>query len=131
MLWLWHRPAAAALIQPLVWELLYGVGAALKSKKRGNEPFTFVYWLLVISSSPNSQSSLTLPPDEESGPIYASEDWRELSKFLNFNLLIVNKRVVCVHDPKCQDAKGFIVKTSLISLPPCLLDPLLGGNCCL
>ena len=30
--WLWHRPAAAALIQPLAWELPCAMGAALKSK---------------------------------------------------------------------------------------------------
>ena len=30
--WLWHRPAAAALIQPLAWELPYATGTALKSK---------------------------------------------------------------------------------------------------
>ena len=33
MLWLWHRPAAAALIRPLAWELPYAAGMALKSKK--------------------------------------------------------------------------------------------------
>ena len=29
----WYRPAAAALIRPLAWELLYTVGVALKRKK--------------------------------------------------------------------------------------------------
>ena len=33
LLWLWCRPAAVALIDPLAWELLYVAGAALKSKK--------------------------------------------------------------------------------------------------
>ena len=33
MLWLWCRPVATALIQPLAWEPLYAVGAALKRKK--------------------------------------------------------------------------------------------------
>ena len=32
--WLWCRPAAAALIQPLGWELRYAAGAALKSKTK-------------------------------------------------------------------------------------------------
>ena len=32
LLWLWHRAAAVALIQPLAWELPYAAGAALKSK---------------------------------------------------------------------------------------------------
>ena len=31
LLWLWCRPAAIALIQPLAWELLHAVGAALKN----------------------------------------------------------------------------------------------------
>ena len=34
LLWLWCRPAAAALIQPLAWELPYASGAALKIKKK-------------------------------------------------------------------------------------------------
>ena len=33
LLWLWRRPAAVALIQPLVQELPYTVGEALKRKK--------------------------------------------------------------------------------------------------
>ena len=32
LLWLRCRPAAAALIQPLAWELPYTMGAALKKK---------------------------------------------------------------------------------------------------
>ena len=40
-LWLWCRPAAAALIQPLTWELPYATRVALKRKKvkkdRGNK----------------------------------------------------------------------------------------------
>ena len=32
LLWLWHRMAAAAQIQPLAWELPYAVGAALKDQ---------------------------------------------------------------------------------------------------
>ena len=31
LLWLWHRPAAVALIQPLAWESPYAKGAARKS----------------------------------------------------------------------------------------------------
>ena len=30
--WLWHRPAGAAPIQPLTWELTYAAGAAVKRK---------------------------------------------------------------------------------------------------
>ena len=32
ILWLWHRPAASAPIQPLAWEPTYAVSVALKSK---------------------------------------------------------------------------------------------------
>ena len=31
--WLWWRPAAAALIRPLAWELPYAAGAALRRPK--------------------------------------------------------------------------------------------------
>ena len=34
LLWLWHRLAAAAPIQPLALEPAYAAGAALKSKKK-------------------------------------------------------------------------------------------------
>ena len=34
LLWLWHRPAAVALIRPLAWELPYAGGVALKGKKK-------------------------------------------------------------------------------------------------
>ena len=40
LLWLWHGPAATALIRPLAWEPLYAAGAALekteKKKKRAD-----------------------------------------------------------------------------------------------
>ena len=34
LLWLWHRPAAVAPIQPLAWELPYATGAVPKRKKK-------------------------------------------------------------------------------------------------
>ena len=33
LLWLWCGPAAVALIRPLVWELPYATGAALKKEE--------------------------------------------------------------------------------------------------
>ena len=32
--WLWRRPAALPLIQPLAWELTHAAGVALKKKKK-------------------------------------------------------------------------------------------------
>ena len=34
LLWLWHRPAATALIRPLAWEPPYAAGAALEKTKK-------------------------------------------------------------------------------------------------
>ena len=34
LLWLWHRPAAVAPIQPLAWEPPYAACAALKTKTK-------------------------------------------------------------------------------------------------
>ena len=34
VLWLCHRPAASALIQPLAWEILYVTGSVQKKKKK-------------------------------------------------------------------------------------------------
>ena len=33
LLWLWHRPAATAPIEPLAWEHPYAMGAALEKTK--------------------------------------------------------------------------------------------------
>ena len=54
LLWLWGRPAATALIQPLAWELPYAAGVALKrfkKKKCTSQPFcmNFCYTLKVNS----------------------------------------------------------------------------------
>ena len=35
LLWLWHRPRAAALIRPLVWEPPYAADSAKKGRKLG------------------------------------------------------------------------------------------------
>ena len=34
LLWLWHRPAATALIQPLAWEPPYAAGVAQERQKK-------------------------------------------------------------------------------------------------
>ena len=34
LLWVWHRPAALALIRPLAWELTDTVGETLKNVKK-------------------------------------------------------------------------------------------------
>ena len=34
LLWLWYRPAVAALIQPLVWKFPYAIGVALKKEEK-------------------------------------------------------------------------------------------------
>ena len=36
LLWLWHRPAATALIRPLAFEPPYATGVALKRQKKKN-----------------------------------------------------------------------------------------------
>ena len=41
-LWLWFRPAAVALIQPVAWELPYAMNEALKRKKKGMKPLAFM-----------------------------------------------------------------------------------------
>ena len=37
LLWLWRRPAAIALIRPLVWDPPYAVRVALKKKRTRQE----------------------------------------------------------------------------------------------
>ena len=43
LLWLWCRPAATALIQPLAWEPPYAVGAALKETKTKTPPHSRLF----------------------------------------------------------------------------------------
>ena len=40
LLWLWSRPAAAAPVGPLAWELPYAAGATIKEKKKVTPDFT-------------------------------------------------------------------------------------------
>ena len=54
MLWLWHRLAAAALIQPLAWEPLYAAGADLKRQKNKKSPLCcgvpiVAQWLMTLT----------------------------------------------------------------------------------
>ena len=39
LLWLWCRPAAAALIRPLAWEFTYAAGTALKSENKNKTKY--------------------------------------------------------------------------------------------
>ena len=51
LLWLWCRPAAAAPIRPLAWDLPYTAGAALKrekKKKRMGSNFVLIKCLLMV-----------------------------------------------------------------------------------
>ena len=43
-LWLWHRLAATAPIQPLAWEPPYAAGTALKRPKK----FTYTFWIDIM-----------------------------------------------------------------------------------
>ena len=46
LLWLYCRPAAVALIQPLAWELPYALGVALKRKEKETSIQTLVKTVL-------------------------------------------------------------------------------------
>ena len=48
LVWLWHRLAVIAPIQPLAWELPYAVGAAPKSKKKKKDVFERAWMLFWI-----------------------------------------------------------------------------------
>ena len=63
LLWLWCRPAAAALIQPLAQELLYAKGATLKKKKKENP----------LSKSDKEQTLETITEMPRSRPPYTGE----------------------------------------------------------
>ena len=50
LLWLWGRPAAAAPIQPLAWELQYALGVALKKRKKKKKKKKWKHGLKVRDS---------------------------------------------------------------------------------
>ena len=57
LLWLWRRPTAMALIQPLAREPPYVAGAALKKKKIENTyPNKYICIYTVVNSSTMSKS---------------------------------------------------------------------------
>ena len=47
LLWLWHRWAATAPVEPLAWEPPYAAGAALKRPKKKKKSYG---WLEKITS---------------------------------------------------------------------------------
>ena len=60
-MWLWRRPGATALIQPLAWELPNAADAALKKKKKKKKKKRFH-----LKREPESQfSTMALGPREE------------------------------------------------------------------
>ena len=58
--WLWHRPAAVALIRPLAWELLYATPAALGGSQARGQIRAVAPGL--HDSHSNARSELYLPP---------------------------------------------------------------------
>ena len=50
LLWLWCRPAAAALIRPLARKPPHAVGAALKSKQTNKQKKVIKRMLAILSS---------------------------------------------------------------------------------
>ena len=65
--WLWHRLAAAALIQPLAWELPYAAGVALKRKK--GKKLSFEYYEKKKKNFRNAENKLMVTKEgrEEDG----------------------------------------------------------------
>ena len=53
LLWLWHRPAATALIRPLDWEPPCAVDVALKKTKNKQKNDNVSNALILMSSSIN------------------------------------------------------------------------------
>ena len=43
LLWLWHRPAATAPIEPLAWEPPHAMGVALERQKEKKKKESFGY----------------------------------------------------------------------------------------
>ena len=81
LLWLWHRPAATALIGPLAWESLYATEAALenakrpKKKKKKWHQFRMGPWAHFMELG-NGAATCNHCPPFSSHAVGASETWR-------------------------------------------------------
>ena len=62
MLWLWHRPAAVAAVQPLAQELLYATGAAIKRKGKKKKRQEYRLRLLNLPKIASYTAELWLQP---------------------------------------------------------------------
>ena len=86
-LWLWCRPAAAALIWPLAWELPYATGAALKNKIKIKKKTSF------FSSIIETQKTLTYFIFDGFRNMYTPmkplPQWRLLTSIISKSLLLV------------------------------------------
>ena len=61
LLWLWCRLAAAALIQPLAWELPYDMGVALKKNKKKKKTYLYILiYTVSIIRKPHKKESLLI-----------------------------------------------------------------------
>ena len=76
LLWLWHRPAAVALIGPLVWKPPYTSGAALKSKTKTKTKTTHTPKKYNIVSRPSQNGiriAITKKSTKQRVPIVAQQ----------------------------------------------------------
>ena len=53
LLWLWPRPAAAAPIHPLAWELPYATSATLKKKGKKKKTRIYIQNIRCLASNPS------------------------------------------------------------------------------
>ena len=90
LLWLWHKPVATALIQPLAWEHPYAMDVALKKQKTNKQkPKNFL-----LGVSKRSQAQLTQPDKSllfsAQGPIYLPpQAWGPPKESLGLELALV------------------------------------------
>ena len=76
LLWLWHRPAAAALIRPLAWEPPYAESAALKRQKIKNKDYreNLRFILIVIQVFKNHIGRIPFVAKQAKNPTSIHED---------------------------------------------------------
>ena len=79
LLWLWCRPAAAAPIRPLAWELPCASGAVLKSKKQNNKQKK-PHWI-------QSPSRTIIQPPTTKSWYNSSSGWLGVGYFLSSKTL--------------------------------------------
>ena len=81
LLWLWQRPAATALIQPIAWELPYAVGVSPLCPPKKKERKVIPEYKIVSFLSHDQFEYLGARGDDNSWRLTLEDGWQNYNMF--------------------------------------------------